>query len=151
MINKQLVDEPNRRQHYIDKLRSFYNSVDQYDMKAKARRVEHLLIMIFDREDSHPEQKKKSTRLIGTYLPTLSKALDRYIEMQNGELKGEGREQMQKSINELLNLSIQAFTEIQEKMYADDVIETSVDIKLMKTLMQQEGLVDDIKFTVSED
>ena len=148
MAGKQLEYETNNRQFYIDKIRVFYNTVDRYDLKAKARRVEHLLIMIFDREDNHPEQKKKTTRLVRTYLPTITKALDRYVEMQEGQLGGEGREQMQDSINELLNLSIQAFTDIQEKMYSDDVIETSVDIKVLKTLMQQEGLVDDNDFNI---
>jgi hypothetical protein len=117
-------------------------------MRAKARKIEHLLIMIFDREDSNPSQKKKTSRLIRTYLPTITKAMARYVEMQKGDLQGEGRDQMQKSINELLNLSVQAFAEIQDKMYSDDVIDTSVDVKVLKTLMQQEGLVGDSDFEI---
>lgn len=140
--------EQNGRQYYIDKIRRFYKSVDRYDMRAKARKIEHLLILIFDREDSNPEQKRRTSRLLSTYLPTITKAMDRYVEMQKGDLQGEGREQMQKSVNELLNLSIQALSEIQEKMYADDVIDTSVDVKVMKTLMQQEGLISDTDFLI---
>jgi len=138
----------NDRQYYIDKIRDFYKTVDRYDMRAKARKIEHLLIMIFDREDSNPSQKKKTSRLIRTYLPTITKAMARYVEMQKGDLQGEGRDQMQKSINELLNLSVQAFAEIQDKMYSDDVIDTSVDVKVLKTLMQQEGLVGDSDFEI---
>ena len=141
-MTKQLNGD-NDRQYYIDKIRDFYKTVDRYDMRAKARKIEHLLIMIFDREDSNPNQKKKTSRLIRTYLPTITKAMDRYAEMQKGDLQGEGRDQMQKSVNELLNLSVQALAEIQDKMYSDDVIDTSVDVKVLKTLMQQEGLISD--------
>lgn len=148
MAAKQSIEQ-NGRQHYIDKIRRFYNSVDRYDMRAKARKIEHLLIMVFDREDSNPEQKRRTSRLLSTYLPTITKAMDRYVEMQKGDLQGTSRDQMQKSVNELLNMSVQALSEIQEKMYADDVIDTSIDVKVLKTIMQQEGLISDEDFEIS--
>ena len=129
------------RQAWLDALRYFYNNAMRYDMRAKARKIEHLLVDIFDIEDMHPEQEYPTEKLERLYMPIIIKSLNRLIEMEKTNVVGENKEEMVKSITELLNDSTTALAEMRDKMYSNDVFDTTADIKVLRTIMRQDGLL----------
>lgn len=141
MSNKKDLKINRERQYVLDSIRMFYRNVDRLDMRTKARRAEQLLVSIYDREDTQPEQMAHTEKLKKTYLPITIKSLNRYLEMQNNHLEGESLEEMGEAITELLNSVTTALMEIRDKMYEDDMTDISIDVNVLQTLMKQDGLL----------
>ena len=141
MEHKTDVNTNKERRDALDCIEVFCRDVNRLDMRTKARRVEQLLISIFDREDSRPEQMAHTEKLKKTYLPITLKSLNRYLEMQNNQIEGESFDEMGIAITRLLNSITVAMTEIREKMFEDDMTGISIDVNVLQTLMKQDGLL----------
>ena len=131
------------RQEYIDSLRSFYEFTNKPDLKAKVRRLESEIIDIFLKTENDPSSADKARKFFTYYLPTISNVLEKYKSMESLELRGESMGRIVKDTHDLLNISNTAVSNLKESLFEKDLINSSVDLDVMKSMLIQDGLLDD--------
>ena len=130
-----------KKQGYLVSIRSFCETVPEYDLKAKARRLEGIIIDIFVLMANKPELRAQTRNFMIVYLPTVNRVLDEYQKASAKNEAGEEIEELRRKTHETLNLAITAFRKLKAKMENGDKDATSVDIDIMKKFMEEEGLV----------
>lgn len=74
------------------------------------------------------------------YLPTTSKLLHAYIDLDRQGIAGENIKSTKKEIEDTLDTVNAAFERLLDSLFEDTAWDISSDISVMKTMMAQEGL-----------
>ena len=130
-----------KKQGYLVTIRSFCDNVPEYDLRAKARRLEGLIIDIFDIMSKRQDLRARTRKFMVVYLPTVCRTLDDYQSALTGNNTGEEMKALREKTHETLNLSITAFQNLKEDIGGADRAESEVDLEIMKTMMREEGLL----------
>ena len=138
---RKLVTGYSKKQGYLVSIRSFCETVREYDLRAKARRLESIVIDIFDLMAAQPDLRAQTRKFMVVYLPTVNRALDDYQEALAGNCRGEELEELRDKTHETLNLAITAFRKLKAKMEGGDREASDVDLDIMKKFMEEEGLI----------
>lgn len=130
-----------KTQGYLVIIRNFCDTAKDYDLKAKARLLEDLLISIYDKVASKPELVTKVGKLNELYLPTICKSLDNYVDAQNKGLSGTNLEDIKSNAEDVLTTAVIATKKIKNDLYSGAVIDSTIDILAMKDMMKRDGLL----------
>ena len=77
------------------------------------------------------------------YLPTTTKLVDAYQELYDQPAAGENMAGTKKEIEDTLDTINFAFEKLLDRFFQDTAWDISTDITVMKTMLAQEGLMDD--------
>lgn len=113
------------------------------EMTAKLHRLEEIMDKIFEQVRQKPETAGRLRRLMSYYLPTTTKLLTAYIELDKQPEAGENITKTKQEIEEALDTINDAFEALLDTMFQDMAWDISSDISVMKTMMSQDGLVGD--------
>lgn len=130
-----------KTQGFLVIIRNFCNAVPEYDLKAKARMLEDLLISIYDKVALNPELSTKVNKLNELYLPTICKSLDNYIDAIKKGLSGDNIENIKSNADDVLTTAIMATKKIKNDLYSGSVIDSTIDTLAMKDMMRRDGLL----------
>lgn len=125
---------------HITKLANAVESLKQ-PMKDKITRLLETIRRIFAVIKEQPENTKELSKFIDYYLPTTAKLVDAYSDMQVNPT--ESVENSLKEIEHTMDTINDAFLKLLDNMYEDKVIDIASDISVLKTMLKQEGLLDD--------
>ncbi len=138
---RRIVDGISKKQGYLVSIRSFIESVKEYDLRAKARELESVIIDIFDIMEEKPELTGRTRKFMVVYLPTVNRMMNDYQKASSRNVNGQDVGELRDRTHEAMNVAIVAFGKLKEELTRSDVEESEVDLDIMKSFMKEEGLI----------
>ena len=135
---KSIIEEGN---NYKDKIHQYNKEIDDEVMSDKLSRLEEIMNRIFEQVRKQPDTAPKLRKLMQYYLPTTTKLLEAYIELDRQPEAGTNITQTKKEIEDVLDTINDAFEQLLDSMFEDMAWDISSDISVMKSMMNQDGLV----------
>lgn len=136
-------------QDLIDDGRSFVNEMSQIrarlnepEICEKIERLENTATKIFDYVQEHPEKEQEIHKFMRYYLPTTLRLLRTYDEMKAQNISGDTINNAMSDIKKALDTIDTAFENLLDGLFESDAMNISADIKVMNTMLMQEGLTD---------
>lgn len=128
---------------YIKRVREVNDEIpDDLPMSAKLYRLEDIMNQIFRRLKAHPENAKNLRKFMDYYLPTTTRLLEAYLELDKQEAQSENISGPMREIEATMDTITDGFTKLLDSMYQDMAWDVSSDISVMKTMMKQDGLTE---------
>lgn len=124
-----------------EEIRRIDDAIPGTSMSERLSRLARLIRRICSEVEAHPDRIQIISRFSDYYLPTVMKLVRRYQEL---DAESYPTMQTQKSMDEIrdaLDTACTAFENLLIRIQSDSSLETSVDISVMKKIMEQDGLV----------
>lgn len=134
---QKLIDDG---QAYINHIRNCNDLIPGEEISAKLDKMENLVRRIFDEVRLHPEVAPELQKMMEYYLPTTSKLLDSYRELDAQPISGENISSTKKEIESAVDTLNVAFEKLLDSLFADRAWDISSDISVLNTMLAQEGL-----------
>lgn len=142
---QKLIDEG---QSYIRHIRECNDDIPGEEISRKLDKMEQLVQRIFDEVRIHPEVAPDLQKMMDYYLPTTSKLLDAYRELDKQPVAGDNIRSTKAEIEQTVDTLNVAFEKLLDSLFADRAWDISSDISVLNTMLAQEGLKED-DFTLS--
>ena len=94
--------------------------------------------------EKHSEKESELKNLINYYLPETFSLLENYDELSEKELQTEEITRAREEITETLEMILKAFKNLYKKLLENQASKISVDIKVLKDVLTQHGLTEQI-------
>ncbi len=138
---KRILDDGNRA---IIQVRAINDEIpDTQIMSDKLYRLEEIMRRIFEQVQKDPTSAPDLRRFMDYYLPTTTKLLTAYVELDRQPVQGENIKKTKAEIETSLDTINDAFEQLLDGMFSDMAMDISTDISVMKTMMKQDGLSQD--------
>lgn len=125
---------------YIRKVQECNEKIRNEQMSGKLYRLEAIMRRIFEHVQQHPDSAEDLHKFMDYYLPTTTKLLDAYLDMDRQEIAGGNIAATKREIEDTLDIINEAFENLLDSLFEDTAWDISSDISVMKTMMAQEGL-----------
>ena len=147
---KRIIDDGNRA---IMQVRAINDEIpDTQVMSEKLYRLEEIMKRIFEQVRKDPSSASDLRRFMDYYLPTTTKLLSAYVELDRQPVQGDNIKSTKAEIENSLDTINDAFEQLLDGMFSDLAMDISSDISVMKTMMAQDGLAQEDPFAMpSED
>lgn len=131
---------------YIRRVNECSRQIKNEEMAKKTVKLEAVMRRIFTHVEKHPESAEDLHKFMDYYLPTTTKLLNAYIDMESQEIAGENITATKREIESTLDTINLAFEKLLDGLFEDTAWDISSDISVMKTMMAQEGLTENNDF-----
>ncbi len=125
---------------YLRMVREANDAIPGAEMTAKLSRLEEIIRRIFDEVKREPKRASDLQKFMNYYLPTTSKLLSAYVELDSKPSIGSNIPETKREIEEALDTINDAFERYFDDLFQDVAWDISSDISVMKTMMAQDGL-----------
>lgn len=132
-----------RGSDFLAKIRACNDRIPGEEISGKIHRMEHIVQMIFDRVEDHPESVPDLNKMMEYYLPMTVKLLEAYADMDAQPVQGQTILNSKREIQQTLDTLNQAFEKLLDDLFQDTALDVSSDISVLNTLLAQEGLTED--------
>ena len=88
----------------------------------------------------HPEQLGEIRQFLNYYLPTTLNLLEKYVELQNQQMRMGNIDEGMRQIEDLLDKVAVAFQRQLDSLFESSVVDITADIQVMENMMAAEGL-----------
>lgn len=139
--NLEVQDVINEGQHYLNRLVQANNKIQNVDVSKDIDDIVKVSQNILNRVQEYPKKVQEIRKFISYYLPTISKMLDYYTELENETFESENVKSSKKKIENMLAQVEKAFKEQLDRLYDDEALDISSDIKVMESLLASQGFV----------
>ncbi len=140
---KKILEDGNA---YIRMVHECNEKIRGEEMSYKLSRLESIMRRIFEQVEKVPESADDLHKFMDYYLPTTTKLLQAYIDLDRQEIAGENITATKKEIEDTLDTINLAFEKLLDGLFEDTAWDISSDISVMKTMMAQEGLTGEKDF-----
>lgn len=137
---QKLIDEG---QAYVRHIRECNDAIPGEEISRKLDKMEQLVQRIFDEVRIHPEVAPDLQKMMNYYLPTTSKLLNAYRELDKQPIAGENISNTKAEIEQTVDTLNVAFEKLLDSLFADCAWDISSDISVLNTMLAQEGLKED--------
>lgn len=134
---RKILEEGN---NYIRHIHECNEAIPGEVMSDKLSRLEEIMSRIFKRVEFRPEIAPELHKFMNYYLPTTTKLVDAYRDMDGQPVAGENIAATKKEIENTLDTINSAFENLLDRFFQDTAWDISSDISVMKTMLAQEGL-----------
>ena len=135
---RRIIDDGNRA---LKRIREINDEIPDSEMMSdKLYRLEDIMRRIFGQVRKNPACASDLRRFMDYYLPTTTKLLTAYVELDRQPVQGENISRTRKEIEDSMDTINDAFEKILDGMFSDMAEDISVDISVMKTMLEQDGL-----------
>lgn len=128
---------------YIRKLRKLNDDIPGEIISQKLDNLEKLLKEIFARVKVKPEESSQMKKFMEYYLPTTVKLVDKYKEFDKISFPSNEIINAKTEIENTLDTINQAFIEMLNNLFKNDVYDASSDAQVLTTMLAKEGLTKD--------
>ena len=128
---------------YIKKIHKLNDVILGDNISRQMDEIENNLISIFELLKRKPEKIDDIKKLMQYYLPMTVKILDRYSDFESEKIHSRKLEEGKREIEETLEKVKQAFANLRERIFHEDMIDVSTDLDVLEAMMSQEGLLDE--------
>lgn len=140
---KKILEDGNA---YIRMVHECNEKIRGEEMTYKLSRLESIMRRIFEQVEKVPQSADDLHKFMDYYLPTTTKLLHAYIDLDRQEIAGENISATKKEIEDTLDTINVAFERLLDGLFEDTAWDISSDISVMKTMMAQEGLTGEKDF-----
>ena len=137
---KQILERGNE---YIAQIHRSNDAIPDALITDKLDRMAEIVTKIFEEVRRRPELAGRLNMFMDYYLPTTTKLLTAYEELDRHALAGDNIKTAKNEIAGSLDTINDAFEKLLDSFFAEQAMDVSADISVMKTMMQQEGLTPD--------
>ncbi|MCR5178792.1 MAG: 5-bromo-4-chloroindolyl phosphate hydrolysis family protein [Lachnospiraceae bacterium] len=138
---KRILEDGNRA---LIQVRAINDEIpDTMIMSEKLYRLEEIMRRIFDQVKKDPSSAQDLRKFMDYYLPTTTKLLTAYVELDKQPVQGDNIKNTKAEIENSLDTINDAFEQLLDSMFTDMALDISTDISVMKTMMAQDGLAQD--------
>ncbi len=130
-------------QSYIVQIRAINDRIpDTEEMSDKLYQLEDIMRRIFAQVKKNPSKAKDLRRLMNYYLPTTTKLLGAYADLNEQPEAGENIRETKRQIEDSMDIINHAFGKLLDDMFQEQAWDLSSDLNVMKTMMAQDGLTE---------
>lgn len=130
---------------YIKELTHICENINE-PMKTKIANLLKTITKIFEVVKENPQEAENLTKATDYYLPITVKISNNYLDIAEMPTASVGSSL--KEIENTMDTILVAFNKLLDNLYADKMLDLSSDISVLKTMLKQEGLLDDDDFKV---
>ena len=127
----------------IRQIHSANDLLPEEEISTKLDRLETVIIKIFSYVEQHPEKLPDIRRFMNYYLPTTVKLVKAYCDFEQQPVQLQSVVTAKQEISDTLTVISTAFETLLDSLYQNDAMDISTDISALKTILTQEGLVQD--------
>ena len=128
---------------YINMIHRANDEIPDELISEKLDRMELITRKIFDEVRVRPELAGKLNMFMNYYLPTTTKLVTAYKEMDRQPMQGENIRKAKQEIADSLDTINSAFETLLDSFFREQAMDVSSDINVMKMMMRQDGLTED--------
>ena len=128
---------------YIAMIHRANDAIPDEEVSDKLYRMEDITRRIFEEVGRRPELARNLNMFMSYYLPTTTKLVQAYEDMEKHAAEGENVRKAKKEIADSLDTINDAFDTLLDSFFQDTAMDVSSDINVMKMMMQQDGLTPD--------
>ena len=139
--NLELQDVINEGKHYIQRLVQANEKIRNEEVSKDIEDIVKVSHNILNRVQEYPKKVQEIRKFISYYLPTIAKLLDYYTELENETFESENVKSSKNKIENMLVQVEKAFKEQLDRLYDDEALDISSDIKVMEGLLASQGFV----------
>lgn len=132
--------EESEYQDIIRRIRGLNASIKNHQVASHVAQIQQTATNIFHIISRYPEKKASVHTFMNYYLPTTLKLLDTYSTMEKQGFAGPNIESSKKNIEQLLGQLVWAFQSQNDRLFQDDALDISSDIKVMEAMLARDGL-----------
>ncbi len=136
----RLLDEEEKA---IVEMRRLNDSILDEKVSSQIEHLEDVTEKIVDCIVEKPRKRSQVKKFFNYYLPTTLKLLNSYDRMDEVGISGANIDGTKGSIEALLDTALAAFDKELDALYGDEAIDVTSDIKVMESMLAQDGLMDD--------
>lgn len=125
---------------YLRQIREANDALPEKEISDKLDRLEKVTARIFECVGQHPEKLPDIRSFMRYYMPTTLKLVKSYQEFEAQPVQGENIARAKDEIEHALDTVNDAFANLFDSLFADDVLDISSDISTLETLLKQGGL-----------
>ncbi|MDO5715453.1 MAG: 5-bromo-4-chloroindolyl phosphate hydrolysis family protein [Tissierellia bacterium] len=134
-----------KAKYYVTELTKIAEDMEP-SMQNKLTRLLTTIQKIFAHVKQYPGDADQLNKFIEYYLPTTLKLCHSYESMEDVNIGDHVKESM-REIEQTLDTINEAFGRLLDNLYEEQLIDLSSDISVLKTMLRQEGLLED-DFTI---
>lgn len=113
------------------------------ELSEKIYRIEELTAKIFRLLEERPEKASELRSFMNYYLPQTLKILENYAQLEAQGVEGENIAEAKQKIEATMDKVVDGYEAQLDKLFADDVLDISADLKVMETMLETDGLTVD--------
>lgn len=132
---------------YINHIHECNDAIPGEVMSAKLAKLEDLMRRIFAHVEKEPDSAQDLHKMMTYYLPTTTKLIDAYRDLDGQPEYGANISNTKKEIEDTLDTINEAFENLFDSLFEDTAWDISSDISTMKVMLEQEGLTKNKDFT----
>lgn len=145
---RQILEEGER---YIRHVHEANDAIPGEVMSEKLYRLEDIMKRIFEQLKKDPSSADDLQKLMKYYLPTTTKLIDAYKDLDGKPSYGENNiANTKKEIEDTMDVITDAFGKIFDDMFEDAAWDISTEISTMKTMLAKEGLTGERDFIIKQ-
>ncbi|MDD6427857.1 5-bromo-4-chloroindolyl phosphate hydrolysis family protein [Candidatus Weimeria sp. HCP3S3_B5] len=144
-LPEEAVELLRQGDQYIARIHRANDLIPEEGMSEKLDDLEDIMKKIFAEVRRSPEKRDDLRRLMDYYLPTTMKLVDAYSQMETRP-QTDNISSTKQEIENSLDVINEACRKLFDTMFEEESWDISSDINVMKTMMKQDGLVDDGAF-----
>lgn len=135
---------------YVQHIRECNEAIPGEVMSQKLATLEDIMKRIFEQLKKNPESADDLQKLMKYYLPTTTKLIDAYKDLEGQPSFGDNNiANTKKEIEDTIDVINAAFGKLFDDMFQDAAWDISTDISTMKTMLAKEGLTGESDFKVN--
>lgn len=131
---------------YIRHIHECNDAIPDAVMSEKLAKLEDIMRRIFAQVKKQPESADDLHKFMTYYLPTTTKLIDAYRDLDGQPEYGVNITNTKKEIEDTLDTINEAFENLFDSLFEDTAWDISSDISAMKVMLQQEGLTKNTDF-----
>lgn len=116
--------------------------LDDEQVRSQTERLHTLAEKILEHVRRHPEKQDDVRKFCRYYLPTTLKLLRTYAQLDDDPVEGIHTDTIRSDIPGILHTLEKAFSSLLDSLYADVAMDVSSDIRVLRSMLEQEGLAD---------
>lgn len=124
-------------------IRSVNDAIANPELSRKIERIEELTAKIFHLLEERPEKAGQLRSFMNYYLPQTLKILESYSKLEAQGIEGENIAEAKQKIEAMMDKLVDGYETQLDKLFADDVLDISADLKVMESMLEKDGLTVD--------
>lgn len=141
-LDREIEDILNDGEKYLKMIRECNDAIPDEDVTNKLYRLENIMNRIFEQVKNSPESASNLRRLMDYYLPTTDKLLKAYVDLDKQPEVGDNIVNTKREISDTLGVINDAFEKLLDSMFENMAWDISSDISVMRSMMEQDGLME---------
>jgi 5-bromo-4-chloroindolyl phosphate hydrolysis protein len=125
---------------YIEKMRQLNIAIEDETVSNYLNEMEVICQDIFIYVEKHPERESEVKSFINYYLPQTFSLLEKYDDLSEKTMKTANIQQAMDQITGVLAVIVEAFKNLYNKLYENEATQISIEIKVLKDILTQNGL-----------